>query len=233
MNRKEMIMTAAALILERIEKSYDRNIGVLSRLDLTVYPGQFVAITGPSGSGKSTLLNIIGLLDSFERGTYLLFGRKIGKADCKTPEFFRNGTIGFSFQFFHLIPNITVRENLLYPLLVAKEKSSRRDADRRISEMLTKLDLLNLIDKNVNNLSGGEKQRVAMARSLINHPRILLADEPTGNLDPVNALRVVDILEAYCRLGNIVLMVSHSQAIIERADHKYRLIGGKLANYDS
>ncbi len=219
------------LELRSIDKSYRRNSPILRHLDLTVQRGDFISISGQSGAGKSTLLNIIGLLDTFDHGSYTLFGKSIRKKDFSKLQYYRDNTIGFAFQFFHLIPNVTVRENLLYSFIASNQSLRMRDLNRKIKLVLERLDLLSVEHQNVTLLSGGEKQRVALARSLVREPKILLADEPTGNLDPNNADRVVEILAQYCQKGNSVILVSHSEDIVQRAGIRYRLSHGRLVSY--
>jgi putative ABC transport system ATP-binding protein len=198
---------------------------ILHPLDLTVPPAQFLAITGPSGSGKSTLLGLIAGLDAPTAGRILIAGRDItglGEDDLAR---LRRSTIGFVFQFFHLIPSLTALENVCVPM----ELAGRHDAVARGRELLAEVGLTDRGHHYPSQLSGGEQQRVALARALSNDPPILLADEPTGNLDLDNGQHVMDLLLDIRRTrGATLMLATHDAALAARADARLRLRGGRV-----
>jgi putative ABC transport system ATP-binding protein len=198
---------------------------ILHPLDLTVPPAQFLAITGPSGSGKSTLLGLIAGLDAPTAGRILIAGRDItglGEDDLAR---LRRSTIGFVFQFFHLIPSLTALENVCVPM----ELAGRKEAVARARELLAEVGLTDRGHHYPSQLSGGEQQRVALARALSNDPPILLADEPTGNLDLDNGQHVMDLLLDIRRTrGATLMLATHDAALAARADARLRLRGGRV-----
>jgi putative ABC transport system ATP-binding protein len=198
---------------------------ILHPLDLTVPPAQFLAITGPSGSGKSTLLGLIAGLDAPTAGRILIAGRDItglGEDDLAR---LRRSTIGFVFQFFHLIPSLTALENVCVPM----ELAGRKEAVARGRELLAEVGLTDRGHHYPSQLSGGEQQRVALARALSNDPPILLADEPTGNLDLDNGQHVMDLLLDIRRTrGATLMLATHDAALAARADARLRLRGGRV-----
>ncbi|MCU0249547.1 MAG: ABC transporter ATP-binding protein [Vicinamibacterales bacterium] len=198
---------------------------ILHPLDLTVPPAQFLAITGPSGSGKSTLLGLIAGLDAPTAGRILIAGRDItglGEDDLAR---LRRSTIGFVFQFFHLIPSLTALENVCVPM----ELAGRHDAVARGRGLLAEVGLTDRGHHYPSQLSGGEQQRVALARALSNDPPILLADEPTGNLDLDNGQHVMDLLLDIRRTrGATLMLATHDAALAARADARLRLRGGRV-----
>jgi putative ABC transport system ATP-binding protein len=198
---------------------------ILHPLDLTVPPAQFLAITGPSGSGKSTLLGLIAGLDAPTAGRILIAGRDItglGEDDLAR---LRRSTIGFVFQFFHLIPSLTALENVCVPM----ELAGRHDAVARGRELLAEVGLTDRGHHYPSQLSGGEQQRVALARALSNDPPILLADEPTGNLDLDNGQHVMDLLLDIRRTrGATLMLATHDAVLAARADARLRLRGGRV-----
>jgi putative ABC transport system ATP-binding protein len=211
--------------VSKIVESGGRPLTILHPLDLTVPPARFLAITGPSGSGKSTLLGLIAGLDAPTAGRILIGGRDItglGEDDLAR---LRSTTIGFVFQFFHLIPSLTALENVAVPMEIA----GRKDAMSRGRELLAEVGLTDRGHHYPSQLSGGEQQRVAIARALSNDPPILLADEPTGNLDLANGQHVMDLLLDIRRTrGATLMLATHDAALAERADARLRLRGGHV-----
>ncbi|MEW6198448.1 MAG: ABC transporter ATP-binding protein [Planctomycetota bacterium] len=214
---------------EALCKRYPARAGeltVLRDVSLTLKPGESAAILGPSGSGKSTLLNLLGTLDTPTTG-------RVRLADCdpfalppRELARFRNQRIGFVFQDHHLLPQCSVLENVLVPTLAGTPDA---DAERRADDLLVRVGLGERLDHRPAELSGGEKQRVALARALINQPRLVLADEPTGNLDRATAERIGDVLAALPREhGVILVVVTHSDALARRFDRQYELNEGTL-----
>ena len=216
------------IVMQDIYKAY-RNGGLsteaLSSFSLRIFPSEFVAIMGPSGSGKTTFLNVAGLLDSFDRGTYRLDGQEVGSLTDVQRSSLRNQKIGFIFQSFNLIPDLDVRDNVELPLryrnLTAGER--RRRVDRAIDQVGLGARRQALPDE----LSGGQQQRVAIARALVGEPRVLLADEPTGNLDSQMARRILELLEEVNRTGVTVVMVTHAPELAARAHRKLHVLDGR------
>lgn len=202
-------------------------VQVLKGLDLSVEKGELVSIVGSSGSGKTTLLRILGTLLSADSGTYLLEGVPV-PASTDALYGMRNQKIGFMFQDHRLLPQLTALENILLPVLASQSKVSAERTERAI-HLMRLMDIDKLRDKMPDTLSGGESSRVALCRALIMNPALLLADEPTGQLDPVNALNVAEVLEKVSRsLSATVIMVTHSLEIARRADRILTLKDGIL-----
>ena len=198
---------------------------ILHPLDLTVPPAQFLAITGPSGSGKSTLLGLVAGLDAPSAGRILVAGHDITGMGEDALAKLRRSTIGFVFQFFHLIPSLTALENVCVPM----ELAGRHDATARGRELLAEVGLTTRGHHYPSQLSGGEQQRVAIARALSNDPPILLADEPTGNLDLANGQHVMDLLLEIRRTrGATLMLATHDASLAARADARLRLRGGRV-----
>jgi ABC-type lipoprotein export system ATPase subunit len=219
--------------LSNVTKSYRSDAGavpVLNGISLTIAEGETVAITGPSGCGKSTLLNLLGALDQADSGEIRVAGRDLTKLDAQQLAEFRNTTVGFVFQLHHLLPQCTVLENVLVPSIV------RKDADRatlraRAAQLLGAVGLSHRLDHRPGQLSGGERQRAAVARALINSPKLLLADEPTGALDRATAERLADLLaEVHQREKITIVMVTHSPELACRMGRMLGLVDGKLAD---
>jgi len=219
--------------LSNVTKSYCSDAGavpVLNGISLTIAEGETVAITGPSGCGKSTLLNLLGALDQADSGEIRVAGRDLTKLDAQQLAEFRNTTVGFVFQLHHLLPQCTVLENVLVPSIV------RKDADRatlraRAAQLLGAVGLSHRLDHRPGQLSGGERQRAAVARALINSPKLLLADEPTGALDRASAERLADLLaEVHQREKITIVMVTHSPELACRMGRMLGLVDGKLAD---
>jgi putative ABC transport system ATP-binding protein len=211
------------LQLTEIHKSYSvgqSQLHVLKGIDLSIESGELAAIMGSSGSGKSTLLNILGLLDRYDRGDYLLDGRSMGQLGESRAARYRSELIGFVFQSFNLIPFKTAAENVALPLYY--QKIGRRKRNRLAREYLDRVGLLDWADHHPSELSGGQQQRVAIARALISNPKLILADEPTGALDTQTSYEVIDILRSIHREGVTVVIVTHEHdiaAMTERVIH--------------
>ena len=204
---------------------------VLDGVDLSVAAGEFVAITGASGSGKSTLLHLLGALDLPDAGEVTLEGRPYRSRDTRELASVRNRRIGFVFQFHHLLRDFTARENVMMPWLIAGE--SERSAGARADRLLERVGLAPRATSRVTLLSGGEQQRVALARALVTEPAILLADEPTGNLDPHTAASMHDLLCGLARAsGTAVVAVTHNRTLAQRADRILALEDGVLRPAD-
>ena len=211
-------MVEKLVILKNITKTYKTgNIAyqVLKGIDLEVEEKEFLAIMGASGSGKTTLLNIIGLLDKPDSGIYIFDGQEVNKLNKKELAYIRNRKIGFVFQAFHLVPWATALENVLMPLLY--RGVFKKEDEERALQLLTRLGLEKRINAKPSELSGGEQQRVAIARALITHPKLLLADEPTGNLDSKSSQEVMKIFKELNEEGLTIIMVTHDPEIAKFA----------------
>ena len=218
------------ITIEDITKTYKtkkRDVEVLKNIDLTFSLGKFYAIMGPSGSGKSTLFNILGLVDTPSSGTYKINGIDTTKLTDKSSSIIRMNNIGFVFQDFNLDPYLNALENVMMPLYLTK-KIKKEDREKISKDILTKLNLENRLEHFPNELSGGEAQRVAIARALVNNPNIILADEPTGNLDEELETEIFKILKSLTKENKCVIVVSHSSKIKEYADVVYTLKDGKI-----
>ena len=215
--------------VKNISKKFGRGTNLLSALDdvsFNVEDGEFVVILGQSASGKSTILNLIGCIDSPTSGTILVDGVDVTKMSAKQLCEYRNKNIGFVFQSFYLEPAYSVTDNILLPLTIAGAKRQIKDA--KAKELLEKLNLTDKANAKTSTLSGGQKQRVAIARALVNDPKIILADEPTGNLDSASGAEVIEILKEICKSGKTVVMVTHNEEQASVADHIIRLKDGKI-----
>lgn len=203
-------------------------VHVLKGIDLDIERGEYVAIMGPSGSGKSTLMNIIGCLDTATDGTYILNGKDVSKMSDDELADVRNTEIGFVFQTFNLLPRTTALDNVALPMVYAGISKSERD--KRATEVLNDVGLSDRMDHKPNQLSGGQRQRVAVGRALVNRPSIILADEPTGNLDSVTSLEILNLFEDIHNAGNTVIMVTHEEDVAARAKRTIRLIDGMISS---
>ncbi|MFT4876420.1 MAG: putative ABC transport system ATP-binding protein [Bacteroidia bacterium] len=221
----------ALIDLKKIYKIYkmgSTQINALDGLDCTIDKGEYVALMGPSGSGKSTLMNVIGCLDSPSSGTYLLNGTNVSTMTDDDLATVRNVEIGFVFQSFNLLPRTSALENVALPLVYAGV--AKKERLERAQVVLEKVGLGDRGDHKPNELSGGQRQRVAIARALINNPSIVLADEPTGNLDSKSSLEIMALFEEIHAEGNTVVMVTHEEDIAKYAKRTIRMIDGKMAN---
>lgn len=212
-------MRELKLELKHIQKSYNRP--VLKDINLTVSNESYITILGKSGSGKSTMLNILGLVEGYDSGEYIFNGTLIKNGIDYAK--FRLENIGFIFQSYNLIPTLSCRENIMLPILY-----NRTLQPQNFEEIVSMLDLEPLLSQRVNTLSGGEKQRVAVARALILDPCLLLADEPTGNLDPINKEIIFKLLAKEHKKGRGIILITHDQETAEQAKKTYRLEGGIL-----
>ncbi len=203
-----------------------QTVRALAGVDLKVGTGEFVAITGQSGSGKSSLLNILGCLDHPTSGHYLIEGRDVATLDDEDGSDIRNRRIGFVFQSFHLLPRLTVLENVLLPLRFHRQPPA--DATRHADELLERVGLSQRRDHRPSELSGGQMQRAAIARALLLRPALLLADEPTGNLDSKSAADVLALIDEVHKGGQTVVMVTHDNDIAARAPRQVKLRDGRI-----
>jgi ABC-type lipoprotein export system ATPase subunit len=230
MNNNDFILKA-----EGIHKSYRMGVNrvkVLKGVDLAVNKGEFVAIIGASGSGKSTLLHILGALDKPDNGLVKFEGRPLSRHRSSELNRFRNKRVGFVFQFYHLLDELSVLENVFLPVMAGTSVvgwfASRKWAKNRGKELLEQLGLSQRIGHKPYQLSGGERQRVAIGRALMNEPSLLLADEPTGNLDSATGNGILEVLEKLNSLGQTIVMVTHDERIAQRAGRIVTLVDGKI-----
>ncbi len=205
-----------------------QEVRAMDHVSLTIGAGEYLSIMGPSGSGKSTLLNIIGLLDTPNSGTYSLDGRDVTSLRDEELAAMRSLKIGFIFQFFHLIPRFTATENIELPLMLAGVPIKRRR--ERSAALIDSFGLGNRRHHHPDELSGGQRQRVAIARAVINQPAVLLADEPTGNLDRSSGAEIIELLEELNQGGQTLVIVTHDPEIGERAGRRVRVVDGRLAS---
>ena len=220
---------------EGLYKSYRMGaakVRVLKGVDLAVKKAEFVAIVGASGSGKSTLLHILGALDKPNKGTVKFEGRDLSGLTPRQLNRFRNKMVGFVFQFYHLLDELSVLENVFLPAMVSKSiigwLMSRRRTESRAQELLVRLGLGDRAGHKPYQLSGGERQRTALARALMNEPKLILADEPTGNLDSTTGNGILDVLEELNRAGQTIIMVTHDERVAQRAQRIITLADGKI-----
>lgn len=209
-------MPQAVITLQQIHKSYylgKQALPVLKGIDLTVHRNEYLALMGPSGSGKSTLMNIIGCLDTATTGTYILNNKDVSLMDDNELAAARNTEIGFVFQQFNLMPRLNALQNVAQPLIYAGIASAERQ--ERAWAMLAKVGLQDRAKHLPNELSGGQSQRVAIARALINNPSLILADEPTGNLDTKTSVEIMDLFASIHASGNTVMLVTHEDDIAQ------------------
>jgi putative ABC transport system ATP-binding protein len=217
------------LKLEHVSKVYraiEVETAALDDLSLEVKPGEFLAVMGPSGCGKSTLLNILGLIDSPTSGAYWFMGENIAQCSEEELTMRRRAGVGFVFQSFNLIDDLNVAENVEVGLLYRRVGSA--DRRRRVAAALEKVDLSHRAKHMPKQLSGGQQQRVAVARALVSDPKIILADEPTGNLDTANGEAVMDMLSGVVSAGTTIIMVTHSEVHAKRADRVVHMLDGRF-----
>lgn len=201
-------------------------VKVLKGIDLEIMPNEYVALMGPSGSGKSTLMNLLGCLDTPTSGEYWLNGKDVSKMTDNDLAEVRNTEIGFVFQTFNLLPRSTALENVALPLVYAGQSSS--DRNKRAEDVLESVGLGDRMDHRPNQLSGGQRQRVAVARALVNKPSIILADEPTGNLDSKTSVEIMKLFGEIHAQGNTVILVTHEEDIAQHAHRIIRLRDGQI-----
>lgn len=215
--------------LENVTKDYtlgDLVVKVLKGITLKINKGDFVAIQGRSGSGKSTLMNIVGLLDMPTTGSYYLGGTDVSKLKEDELSFLRNKKIGFVFQSFNLLPRATILENVVLPGIYAG--LNQKDRENTAIGILEKIGLSDHINKKPNQLSGGQQQRVAIARALMNNPDIILADEPTGNLDTKSGQEVINLLKTLHKMGTTIVLITHEKDIAREGEKIINLTDGKI-----
>jgi len=215
--------------LEKISRSFtvgDQQVAALRGIDLNIAAGDYVSIMGPSGSGKSTLLNLIGLLDRPSSGTYKLDGGDVTELDDVQQARVRSEKIGFVFQAFHLVPRLTAAMNIELPMILAGIAPAERKT--RVEKLLENYGLMDRADHRPDQLSGGQRQRVAIARATSMHPTVLLADEPTGNLDQTTGKEVIDLLEQLLEQNVALIMVTHDPVIGSRAMRQIHMVDGQI-----
>ena len=218
---------SALIAVRDVWKTYtvgEQLVHALRGLTVNIDQGEYTALMGPSGSGKSTLMNMLGCLDTPTSGEYLLAGENVGSLDDNALADIRNRRIGFVFQTFNLMPRYTALENVALPLVYAGEAKAARES--RAKEVLEQVGLGDRMDHRPNELSGGQRQRVAVARALVNRPDLLLADEPTGNLDTKTSLEIMALFEEIHQAGNTVVLVTHEEDIAAYAHRVVRLRDG-------
>ncbi|NSW44314.1 MAG: ABC transporter ATP-binding protein [Bacteroidales bacterium] len=217
------------IILKQLFKFYQVGteiVKALRNVNLTIYKNEYVAIMGPSGSGKSTMMNILGCLDTPTAGTYILNQKDVSRLSENELANIRNKEIGFIFQTFNLMPRYSALENVALPLVYAGVKKQERI--EKAKEVLEKVGLADRMMHKPNELSGGQRQRVAIARALVNNPSIILADEPTGNLDTKTSIEIMRLFDVIHQMGNTVIIVTHEEDIADYAHRIVRLRDGKI-----
>ena len=203
-----------------------QTVHVLKGIELDIFKNSYVALMGPSGSGKSTLMNLLGCLDTPTAGSYELNGNDVSVMGDNELAEIRNHEIGFVFQTFNLLPRSTALENVALPLVYAGLGKEEREA--RAAEVLTQVGLADRMDHRPNQLSGGQRQRVAVARALVNNPALILADEPTGNLDSKTSIEIMKLFDDIQAAGNTVVLVTHEEDIAQHAKRVIRLVDGQI-----
>ncbi len=215
--------------LQKIHRNFqvgDQTVHALDDINLEIEQGEYVSVMGPSGSGKSTLLNLIGMLDHPSSGQYFLNDKNVTELDEVEEAYIRNKNIGFVFQAFHLVPRLSAAENIELPLMLAGIDPKIRN--RKVEQALAALNLTERAHHKPEQLSGGQRQRVAIARATITEPSVLLADEPTGNLDQKSGHDVMDTLEALNQRGITLIMVTHDQSLGDRSVRSLNMIDGRI-----
>ena len=227
-------MAEPLIKIENIKRDFvlgNEIVYVLKGIDLVINKGEYVALMGPSGSGKSTLMNLLGCLDTPTSGNYILNGKKVSDMHDDELAEIRNKEIGFVFQTFNLLPRTTALDNVALPMIYAGFAKSERN--RRATEVLTQVNLSDRMDHQPNQLSGGQRQRVAIARALVNKPSIILADEPTGNLDSQTSEEIMRVFEGLAGSGQTVVMVTHEPDIAQHARRVVVLRDGLISTDES
>ena len=214
--------------IKKVFKTDEVETWALQNVDLEVNKGEFVAVMGPSGCGKSTLLNILGLLDTPTQGTYLLNGKDVSQMSEDERTDLRKGQLGFVFQSFNLIDELNVTENVELPLLYMG--TSKKERRQQVKDVIERVAMAHRAQHFPAQLSGGQQQRVAIARAVISHPQIILADEPTGNLDSKHGMEVMDLLKQLHEEGTTIIMVTHSQRDANYADRIVNLFDGEVVS---
>lgn len=215
--------------LKHLEKRFqigDQTVHALDDVSLRIEQGEYIAVMGPSGSGKSTLMNILGLLDRANSGDYMLDGINAGKLNEAERTRLRSEKIGFVFQSYHLVPRLTARENIELPMMLSGIAGKARK--QKVDDVLAKLDLLDRAHHSPNQLSGGQRQRVAIGRAIVMKPSILLADEPTGNLDSKSGEGVTQLLESLNAEGITLMVVTHDSTLGARANRQLNMLDGRI-----
>ncbi|MCD8012581.1 MAG: ABC transporter ATP-binding protein [Lachnospiraceae bacterium] len=219
--------------LDKVRKTYlvgGEEVHALDGVSLRIQDREFVAIIGASGSGKSTLMNIIGCLDTADEGEYRIDGEEVSELSEREQSTLRNRKIGFIFQQFNLLPKLTAYENVELPLIYQGVPAS--DRKERVMEALEKVGLSNRVHHRPNQLSGGQQQRVAVARALVTHPTLILADEPTGNLDSHSTRDIMELLKELHAQGNTLVLITHDNEIAAQAPRRVRLMDGRIIEDD-
>ncbi len=229
--REDLVSAGLVIKTEELAKVYEmgaEQVHALRGIDVEIHKGEYVAIMGPSGSGKSTLMNLIGCLDSPSSGKYWLAGRLVSDLDDDELAYIRNKEIGFVFQTFNLLPRATALHNVELPLIYNGTPAEERL--ERAKKALERVDLMDRMHHKPNELSGGQRQRVAVARALVNSPSIVLADEPTGNLDSKTGAEIMALFENLYRQGNTIILVTHENDIAQHAHRIIHIRDGKIAS---
>jgi putative ABC transport system ATP-binding protein len=223
-------LTLSMTHINKIFLTEELETHALSDVSLEIYKGDFVSICGPSGCGKSTLLALLGLLDLPSSGSYIIEGVDVSQLTLAAAARIRNEKIGFIFQSFNLIDELSVFDNIALPLRYRRLKVSESEIEKRVNECLLKVDMLHRAQHQPNQLSGGQQQRIAIARALVGNPALLLVDEPTGNLDSKNGDAVMAMLQQLNAQGTTICMVTHDTRYADMAARKLHLLDGKMAD---
>lgn len=230
MNKENLKMNETVIQAERVKKIYGtgrNSLTVLDDVSLSIKKGEVVSIMGPSGAGKSTLLNLIGCLDTFQSGELSLLGRDVSNLSVEDLSGFRNRHIGFIFQLHNLLPEFTALENIMIPLLIRRE--NRSDAREKALEIIKRFNLEDRINHKPGELSGGECQRIAVARAIVGKPDLILADEPTGSLDSANTAILTDIVFEFGReFNSTIVIVTHDNEVAAMTEKTISLLDGRI-----